>query len=853
MSNYDLELQEYKGKLSSQIAGIEKILRLNTNDLLDNEVTSKIGEIKEKAERLLKKLETNEFEISIVGLEKAGKSSFANAIIGNDILPSKEARCTYTSTSIRYGDNRATVRFFSKQEFAKGFEKNLQLLGIEQPGTYDYETLSLQRYEDMFEGLDDITKQRWSGTVNEDIKDILRYKNILKDLVGRGTKEFRGEEELRNDVKKYIEDPSYAIAVKEIVIESDKLERMKNAIIYDVPGFDSPTQMHKEQTLEKMRAADAIILIASAYKPSFTGPVVDIFRNESDEDGIRFGDKMFVFANMADRAENLDANMRDICNDLKKHNIMSESRFEKNVIAGSARARLEADGKVEGTMAIDGLKGKEDGIDCITHRLEEYNQTERFEVLKGKINRLQSDIRTVFENQFTKSEYSGGYSGGVLAGRALEIVDESRKIIKEAIVKYRNEFRREYSPEKHPLSDQMKETVIRDISVDRFGVTDEEFEIACNKSNQGIREGVVNTRVEETLREEKQNKIYNAFADAIVQLALNEYKKCDENLVAIIEEGMGISKGDRYYDELDEKIKRDFFNQKLEGDDHKNYYKSLIERFSADLFTLLIDRSFGDESRWDYFEKGMTEFYSLSMYSNSFDSQSSPGEQALHYRLLFHSDEQKTCLESKNEIIKMLTERLVDIVLDPKILDYIKIIVSVERENAIGIVQKMLKRLDANPNRDKKNFIMDALENIVEKYEDQKIDIPNRSLSKEYYQAYFNGRREKSSDDVRNEIDEDIRILQEVLEDTVVNAIRIEIPFLAHEMELMNNLIEKVEGAEYRNFVKDNITLICADECADLEQNVRRQAAYEGMMEEINKILEEMKHVNDKRSNIGGI
>jgi len=142
---------------------------------------------------------------------------------------------------------------------------------------------------------------------------------------------------------------------------------MKNAIIYDVPGFDSPTQMHKEQTLEKMRAADAIILIASAFKPSFTGPVVDIFRNESDEDGIRFGDKMFVFANMADRAENLDENMRDICNDLKKHNIMSESRFERNVIPGSARARLEADGKVEGTLASESLKRKgiEDGINCI--------------------------------------------------------------------------------------------------------------------------------------------------------------------------------------------------------------------------------------------------------------------------------------------------------------------------------------------------------------------------------------------------------------------------------------------------------------------------------------------------------
>ena len=212
----------------------------------------------------------------------------------------------------------------------------------------------------------------------------------------------------------------------------------------------------------------------------------------------------------------------------------------------------------------------------------------------------------------------------------------------------------------------------------------------------------------------------------------------------------------------------------------------------------------------------------------------------------FHTDEQKACLESKNEIIKMLTGSLVGIVLDPKILEYVKVIVSVEQENAVGVIQKVLERLDANPNRNKKNFIVEALENIVEKYEDQNMDIPNRSLSREYYQAFFHGRREKSIEDVRDEIDEDIRILQEVLEDTVVNAIRIEIPFLAHGMELMNNLIEKVEGVDYRNFVTNNIHLICVDEYADLEQNARKQIAYEGMMEEIKKILEEMKNVNNK-------
>ena len=87
---------------------------------------------------------------------------------------------------------------------------------------------------------------------------------------------------------------SKAIAVKEITIGSRLLEKMPNAIIYDIPGFNSPTEMHQQQTRTRMKSADAIVIIAKADEPSLTGEVLDIFR-ECDNDGTVLNDKLFVF------------------------------------------------------------------------------------------------------------------------------------------------------------------------------------------------------------------------------------------------------------------------------------------------------------------------------------------------------------------------------------------------------------------------------------------------------------------------------------------------------------------------------------------------------------------------------
>ena len=52
------------------------------------------------ARRQLERLERGEFRIAVVGLEKSGKSTFINAWLESDLLPSDSRRCTFTTTQL---------------------------------------------------------------------------------------------------------------------------------------------------------------------------------------------------------------------------------------------------------------------------------------------------------------------------------------------------------------------------------------------------------------------------------------------------------------------------------------------------------------------------------------------------------------------------------------------------------------------------------------------------------------------------------------------------------------------------------------------------------------------------------
>ena len=144
------EKEKYIGKLENQIQTIEKILKMDVGTVVNAELKKKLRSIKTEADTVLRKLKNNEFEIAIVGLEKAGKSTFANALMENNLLPTKDLRCTFTSTRIEYSgddeDDSATVSFYTEDEFNNDFKDKLRKLGIKNYNQYSFDTIDEKTY-----------------------------------------------------------------------------------------------------------------------------------------------------------------------------------------------------------------------------------------------------------------------------------------------------------------------------------------------------------------------------------------------------------------------------------------------------------------------------------------------------------------------------------------------------------------------------------------------------------------------------------------------------------------------------------------------------------------------------------
>ena len=324
------ERKEYIEKLNKQIQTIKRILQMNSGDVISDEMRSNIEKIKKEAERVLKKLENDDFEIAIVGMEKAGKSTFANALMENNLLPSKDLRCTFTPTQIRYcrdqEEDSAVVSFYSTETFNRDFKDKLFKLGIEEYDRYSFDNLPESQYLKMYEEQVDEAKRKAYGDIHDDILAIIRNVASFETLLGKPDILFSGNAMENGQLEAYITDEIKARAVKNVIIYSSKLSKMQNAIIFDVPGFNSPTELHKVQTRERMKSADAIIVVANGTNPSLTDEALKIL-HESDNDGNPLNDKLFVFANKIEGSRNIVQNVEDTKKQWIEKNFVSSENF----------------------------------------------------------------------------------------------------------------------------------------------------------------------------------------------------------------------------------------------------------------------------------------------------------------------------------------------------------------------------------------------------------------------------------------------------------------------------------------------------------------------------------------------
>ncbi len=186
------------------------------------------------------------YTIVVLGLEKAGKSTFINAILQGDILPSDEGRCTMVQCEVEpstRNELEVTVFFRSRPDF----EETLK---------------SMPR------------KQGESADQFEERKAKIR--RVCHDCVGSPTLQRVAnsrDEECRTieEMCDYFTSQDKMYAVRKVVIGTRRLgDATVRWRILDVPGWDSTIEEHRGIAMQAIDSADAFIVLSNATRPDLT-------------------------------------------------------------------------------------------------------------------------------------------------------------------------------------------------------------------------------------------------------------------------------------------------------------------------------------------------------------------------------------------------------------------------------------------------------------------------------------------------------------------------------------------------------------------------------------------------------
>ncbi|MGV8120117.1 MAG: dynamin family protein [Candidatus Xenobiia bacterium LiM19] len=242
--------------------------------------------IREQLEKELERLKGNCFNVAVIGLEKAGKSLLLNAWLGADVLPSMPERCTYTSTELWSApspeEERYIIEYYGRDEFFSQLkEKKLQK---EQVTGSDKKKLE-NEIEEIQEHLQKIEEYLGKDTETHGFKDVTELRGQLDTIISS-------------------KDKARARSVKRIKIYTMKLRIGRDIVFHDVPGFNSPIELHKQQTIAKLKECDAIIYTKEYDKPDLEGNEEQMLSIADQMDPfLTVADKIFIALTKVDRAK----------------------------------------------------------------------------------------------------------------------------------------------------------------------------------------------------------------------------------------------------------------------------------------------------------------------------------------------------------------------------------------------------------------------------------------------------------------------------------------------------------------------------------------------------------------------
>ena len=877
------DFQKLVGSIEKADGTFRRILDVDPDQLvISYGERAQIEKLIGRNERLLEKIRSQEFEIAVVGLEKAGKSTLSNALIRVNVLPAESERCTFTKTEIRSGtEDRAWVEFYTPEEFDAIFRGQLGELGYEPCSLAEF---SLDDFEEFWRGVEKQNPSMYrdhSSTTVPDIRTMAENRRDILPYLGRQKLAFSGEDELRStDFKKFItgfreervdsQSPrgGFPYAVKSVRIESRELgDDMKTAVLLDVPGFDSPTQLHREQTEETLRSADAIIFVSNVGdKPNLNDSQISMLRkSDVDDDGIRLRDKAFVFGNKLDMANNeADASKNK---DVLRTEVTDKYQIARpgRVIFGSAEAYLIREGLDDSEWSdsilsnIDLYNGGRTGVEDLKSALKEYYAADRLHVMERRAANTRAKISELLKGILEKCR-SADESPVSAAGQLFVEIKDAIETFCSEVWDVGNDFKKEIVAER-PFTGKLREQIgasagngAADSSC-FYHVTDREFLAAQRSQNSSVSANVTDSYVQK-IDSELRDMVRTRLSHDAELLAVDEIKKESDELhrrtVQKLVSCLTV-KDDAKADA--EKAADEFIRNFDSGRDFRFEFRALIERFSGKLIDGIINRPFGSEERIKFIINNIPEFCMLANYYNfsvtkDADQYVSPMESRFFPLIIAHisgasgdAGELVGKFMTDPAVIKDVSKYGWQDDLSPEKKDqYVNMLKGIPYDRAKVIMAKLKDSVRAAASRGQSISISQMLTELL--VDEKKSGAASGQGSGNSFGDYLRrlsaeAKAPSTEEEVRALIDADIDSLKEVFDKSIAGAIDLETAFINFNSRTIDFIRESAKPKDKRviSWINANIGKLRRKELEEAEAKARAAGTRKVIREEIEDIM----------------
>ena len=817
--------------IDETLEAMDRFNRLDQQrEIISIQELESLNKEKENLTRLRNKLATDELEVAVVGLEKAGKSKFSSAFVGMDgLFPSADERCTFTSTALRHGNqNEARVEFYTKQGF---YDKVSGMLSDLEYPKQSFDTLEEAAFQRHFDSLRETNRglyDKHSSKTETDLVDIIQGKAKIQPLLGRSEQVFSdlSSEELRT----YITDKHISRAVKSVTFYAVDLAGLENIVLYDVPGFDSPTLVHINQTIEKLKQVDAIVMIKDIKMPSLKGNEVDILVRNSDMDGITLSDKLFVFGSKADTVDNerqLQSNKQTLLGDLSRS--LRKSFDSKRIMTGCL------DKKYEHLLTQRGGKTE---LEELKTALRIYNNNERADILSKRINRSVEEIKSVLRAivDRTQVEISDRSEESSLV---LDLFDESRKSIDRNLSHFINPIKASLLQEKN-FTKQVIEGIEHCIpALDQTFIEDTLHDIQSSDTRN-----VINfVKLNHALRDRLTTRIKDNVTQLVLGVSQKDANRIQSEIQNIVLRALGIEKNHPKFEELNQSVREFIDSETASVSIRDAAFKPLIERFIVDLIDTMIQQPLGSDARLARFREGKSDLYMLAMFSQG-ASIDLPYRSPLVAAVLTQKNGSESHIKQTEEYqaqfrrafpkigegksdLGVLVQQLVST------LAGVAISRSIPMASVILWTKEIIQSTVHQGEGDVR--ILKSFQELLGRMGASEKDLVQ---SEDAYLKYLlnNVTQARNESEVRAEIVNDLNNLVHLFKDCVVSAMNLELPFISAVTLLVDRSREVFQDRGYREFVGKNVRKIRINDFERIDnQNANRETR--------SRLLKEMRGV----------